>query len=195
MSTRLRYLILILGLVAALAIGYGVSRGVVDHAGPPAGAVAIGGPFSLIDDQGKPRTDADYRGKLMLVYFGYTYCPDVCPTTLQIMGQALDQLGGESGKVAALFITVDPARDTTERLNGYAEQFNPQMIGLTGSAEQIAAAAKSYRVYYKKAGDGFDYLMDHSSIVYLMDRDGHYLTHFTVDATADQIAAALRKHL
>lgn len=196
MTSRTRFIILALALVAVSAIGFGISRVAFTPGGAPPGAVSIGGPFTLVDDQGQTRTDADFRGKLMFVYFGYTYCPDVCPTTLQTMGQALDTIGEDkASKVATLFVTVDPARDTPEHLKGYAEQFNPHMIGLTGSADQIAAAAQSYRVYYRKATDTKDYLMDHSSIIYLMDRQGHYLTHFTGDATADQMAAALNKYL
>jgi protein SCO1/2 len=158
-------------------------------------APPIGGPFALIDDTGKPRTDAEFRGKLMLIYFGYTHCPDACPTALQDMADALAKVGEPSDQVVPVFVTIDPARDTVEYLKGYAEQFDPHFVSLTGSAEQIAAAARAYRVYYRKANDQPDYLMDHTSIIYLMGRDGKFLTHFTHETTPDQMAGAIRKYL
>jgi protein SCO1/2 len=195
------WLIWIVGLMIAGGLGWLIS----DLLEPGGGALLnkvqaiatppIGGPFALVDDTGKPRTDADFRGKLMLVYFGYTHCPDACPTALQDMADALAKLGPAADQVAPLFITIDPARDTVAYLKGYAEQFDPHMLGLTGSPEQIAAAAKAYRVYYQKASDKPDYLMDHSSIVYLMGRDGKFLTHFSAETTPDQMAVALRKYL
>jgi len=132
----------------------------------------------------------------MLIYFGYTYCPDVCPTELQTMTQALDQLGTKAGEVQPIFITVDPERDTQAEMKSYAENFHPRLLALTGTAEQVADAAKAYRVFYEKAKqpDG-TYLMDHSSIVYLMGRDGKYLAHFGGNTTADQMAAAIAKRL
>lgn len=194
-SNRTRVLIVSIAVIASLTVGYGISRLVMPQPTESITAPAIGGSFHLVDEDGKRVSDADFRGKLMLVYFGYTYCPDVCPTTLQTMGQALDELGDGADKVAPLFITVDPDRDTPDHLKGYTEQFNPRILGLTGSTQEIADAARAYRVYYRKAGSGFDYLMDHSSIVYLMDREGHYLTHFTADASADDIANAIAKYL
>ncbi len=194
-SRRTRVLIVSIALIASLSVGYGLSRLVISQPADSGIVPAIGGSFHLVDEDGKRRSDADFRGKLMLVYFGYTYCPDICPTTLQTMGQALDELGDGADKVAPLFITVDPDRDTPDHLKGYTEQFNPRILGLTGSPQEIADAARVYRVYYRKSGSGFDYLMDHSSIVYLMDRNGHYLTHFTADASADDIATAIAKYL
>jgi protein SCO1/2 len=155
----------------------------------------IGGPFALMDDTGKPRTDQDFRGKMMLVYFGYTHCPDACPTALQDMADALAKLGPAADQVAPLFITIDPERDTVAYLKGYAEQFDPHFVSLTGSAAEIAAAAKAYRVYYRKAEDKPDYLMDHTSIIYLMGRDGVFRTHFTHETTPDQMAETIRKYL
>jgi len=158
------------------------------------GVVRIGGPFTLLDQTGATRTDRDYRGKLMLVYFGYTFCPDVCPTALQVMTVARDQLGKAAKDVQMLLITIDPARDTPALLKSYVANF-PGLVGLTGSDPQIRAAAKAYGVYYRKAGEGQDYLMDHSSIIYLMDRSGRYLTHFTHKAQSESIAAAIAKYL
>ena len=110
----------------------------------------VGGPFELIDHTGKPRTERDFRGKLMLVYFGFTYCPDICPTDLQAIGQTLDKLGAEADSVQPLFITVDPERDTAQHLAEYVPMFHPRLIGLTGSAEAIRKAADAYKVYYAK---------------------------------------------
>jgi cytochrome oxidase Cu insertion factor (SCO1/SenC/PrrC family) len=138
----------------------------------------------------------DFRGKLMLIYFGYTYCPDVCPTELQTMSEAIERLGPSGDAVQPLFITVDPARDTPEQLKSYAENFHPRLLALTGSAEQIAQVARAYKVFYQlvKQGDG-EYLMDHSSIVYLMDHEGRYVAHFGGNLNAEQMAAAIAKHL
>jgi len=161
----------------------------------PAG-VSVGGSFTLVDQNGMPRRAEDFRGKLMLIYFGYTYCPDVCPTELQTMSEAIDRLGPRGDDVQPIFITVDPARDTPEQLKSYAENFHRRLLALTGSAAQIAEVARGYKVFYQpvKQAEG-DYLMDHSSIVYLMDRDGRYLAHFGGNVTAEQMAAAIAKHL
>jgi cytochrome oxidase Cu insertion factor (SCO1/SenC/PrrC family) len=202
MKARPKLLALILGILVASLVGIAIS-GLFLPSGPLVGGVKmsgtplIGGPFHLTDDQGKPRSDADFRGKLMLIYFGYTTCPDLCPTTLAIMGDALDRLGPDAADIAPLFITVDPERDTVEHLKGYAEQFGPGIVGLTGTAEQIADAAHAYKVYYHKAEakPGESYLMDHSSIVYLMDRDGRYVANFGPDSTSEDIARVVRSHL
>lgn len=163
------------------------------------GKALVGGHFTLTDHTGKRVTEADYRGKFMLVYFGYTFCPDVCPGELQIITAALDELGEKAGLVQPLLITVDPARDSAAQLADYVTNFHPSLIGLTGTAEEIAAAAKAYRVYYKKVedegGDPNAYLMDHSSIVYLMDREGEFLTHFTYGTPPDEIAKKIAGYL
>ena len=160
----------------------------------PGGAAAVGGPFTLVDQDGATRTDRDFRDRLMLIYFGYTYCPDVCPTALQVMTVALDRLGDKAKQVQPIFITVDPARDTPAHLKSYVANF-PGLVGLTGSEQQVRAAAKAFRVYYRKAGEGKDYLMDHSSIVFLMDREGRYLTHFSHTTQAEAMAAAIAERL
>jgi cytochrome oxidase Cu insertion factor (SCO1/SenC/PrrC family) len=185
-------------LIAGLAVEfyYLAPRLGLSSASLSPGAIAIGGPFTLTDQNGVVRHPADFRGKLMLIYFGYTYCPDVCPTELQTMTQALDALGSKAAEVQPLFITVDPERDTEAEMKSYAENFHPSLLALTGTPEQVAEAAKSYKVFYEKAKqpDG-TYLMDHSSIVYLMDRDGKYLAHFGGSTTAEQMAAAIAKKL
>ncbi len=164
------------------------------------GTALVGGPFELVDQDGEPRSAADFRGRYMLVYFGYTYCPDICPTSLLSMTQALDLLAETdpeaARKVAPVFITVDPERDTVETMAAYASSFHEDLVALTGTAEQIAGAAKAYRVFYAKYDDaGGDYLMDHTSLIYLMGPDGAYLSHFGHTAQAEEIAAGLRRYL
>jgi cytochrome oxidase Cu insertion factor (SCO1/SenC/PrrC family) len=158
--------------------------------------ITVGGPFALTDQNGETRHAEDFRGRLMLIYFGYTYCPDVCPTELQTMSEAIDRLGAKGDAVQPIFITIDPARDTPEQLKPYAENFHPRLLALTGSAAEIGAAARAYKVFYQpvKQGGGA-YLMDHSSIVYLMGRDGRYIAHFGGGVTAEQMAAAIAKQL
>ncbi|MGC2394633.1 MAG: SCO family protein [Rhodomicrobium sp.] len=161
------------------------------------GAALVGGPFSLVNTDGKSVTDRDFRGKLMLVFFGYAHCPDVCPTELQTMSAVMDKLGPEAAKVAPIFISVDPKRDTPEALSSYMKNFDSRIAGLTGNQNEIADVAKAYRVYYRKAGDGGggDYTVDHSAFVYLMDGEGKYLTHFTFNTTPDSMLAVIKKKI
>ncbi len=161
------------------------------------GAVPIGGPFALTDHTGKRRTEKDFRGKLMLVFFGFTRCPDVCPTTLQTATEALKKLGDDADKLRVVFITIDPERDTVEQLARYHEAFDPRIVMLTGTPQEIAKVAKEWRVYYakKKEGEGADdYTMAHTALSYLMGRDGRYLTHFPHKIAPDKLAAAIRKY-
>jgi protein SCO1 len=162
------------------------------------GALSIGGPFTLADGNGKPISDRDFRGKYMLVYFGYTFCPDVCPTTLNAVADAMDKLGPAAVRVQPLFITVDPKRDTPAVVKQYTAAFGPQIEGLTGSAEEIATVAKAYRVYYAehRTGPGpDDYAMDHSSVLYLMGPDGAFIAPMRADLSGDQIAENLKRVL
>ena len=160
-------------------------------------SIAIGGPFTLEQSDGSPVTEKTYRDKWQLVYFGYTLCPDACPTALNEIAGALAQLGPLAAKVQPIFITVDPARDTTKVMGEYVKAFDPRIVGLTGTPEQIAAAARAYRVYYAKveekdAPDG--YLMDHSSVIYVMrPGDGRFVATFTHENTADEMAERLKK--
>ncbi|MEQ1889436.1 MAG: SCO family protein [Alphaproteobacteria bacterium] len=165
------------------------------------GTASIGGPFSLTDHHGARVTEAALLGHLTLIYFGYASCPDVCPAELQNLGAALDLLAaGDPAKISdvqGFLITVDPARDTVAALADYMTNFHPGLAGLTGSAEEIAAAARAYRVYFSKVEPepGSEaYLMDHSNIIYLMGRDGKFLAHFGFGATAEEIAAKLREY-
>ena len=178
---RQKYLWILLAVavvVAVLAVGARLPFWVgkeIEATGTP----TIGGPFTLVDHQGRTVTEADFRGSYLRVYFGFTTCPDICPTTLQAVTQALDEIGGPAERVRPILITIDPARDTPPVLADYVAHFHPRLVGLTGTADQVAAAAKVYGVYYAKApGGGEDYLMDHSSILYLMDAEGRYLLVF-----------------
>ena len=156
----------------------------------------VGGPFALVDHTGKPRTDADFRGKLLLVYFGFTWCPDVCPTDLQAIGLALDQLGAAGENVQPLFITLDPERDTPAHLADYVRLFHPRLVGLSGDADAIRQAARAYKVYYAKvATAGGDYTVDHSGYIYLMDRAGQYLGFFPPGTSPEQMAEVIRPHV
>jgi len=193
------------GLIA-LFLGLAVLLGVLaydfraffpnDLLGEQVAPVPIGGEFTLTDQNGVTRHAQDFRGKLMLVYFGYTFCPDACPTALQDMSHAIDLLGPKGDAVQPIFITIDPARDTIAQMKLYASNFHPRLIALTGTPEQVAEAAKAYRVYYAKGQStgGDDYLMDHTAFIYLMGRDGKYLSHFSPGTTAEQMAAAIGKH-
>ena len=161
------------------------------------GGVSVGGPFTLTDTDGKPVTDKTYAGRFMLIYFGYTFCPDVCPTELQVMAGALDLLGPAADRVVPLFVTFDPERDTVQTLSEYVKLFHPRLIGLTGTDAQIAAAARAYRVYYAKttSKDSSSYLMDHSSFIYLMGPDGSLRALFRQGVTPKDLADGIRAKL
>ena len=163
------------------------------------GAQSIGGPFALTDQTGAAVTDRTYDGSYRLIYFGYTFCPDACPTELQVMAQAVEALGPAGAKVQPIFITIDPARDTARQLAGYVPLFDKRLVGLTGTPEQIAAVARAYKVYYAKAepagGDAKAYGMNHSSFVYLMNPTGRFLTVFPSDMDSDRMAAEIRKYM
>ena len=187
-----------LGVAGALVLGGCGSGPDAPFAGTPLDPVYTVPDVDLVDTEGDDfslATDTDKR--LTLVFFGYTYCPDVCPTTLSIMTQALDQLGPLAAKVTPVFVTVDPERDTVAQLKAYQEHFHPSFVMLTGSPERVREAARAYRVYHRKveSESATDYLMDHSSITFLMGPDGGYVTHFGHDATAETMAATLRQKL
>jgi cytochrome oxidase Cu insertion factor (SCO1/SenC/PrrC family) len=158
----------------------------------------VGGPFELVDHTGKARSSRDFRGHLMLVYFGFTYCPDVCPTDLMAIGQALELLGPDGDDVQPIFITLDPARDTVAHLADYVPLFHPRLIGLTGSDDAIRKAADAYKVYYAKVALGKeadDYTVDHTAYIYLMDRDGKYLGFFPPGTSAERMVEIIRPRL
>jgi cytochrome oxidase Cu insertion factor (SCO1/SenC/PrrC family) len=161
------------------------------------GRAPVGGPFELTDQTGHRRTDADFRGKLVVLYFGYTYCPDVCPTELQSISLALDKLGAAADAVQPLFITVDPERDTPARLADFVSSFHPRLIGLTGSLADIKKTAIAYRTFFAKNGTATpgDYSVDHTGFIYLVGKDGHYLGFLPPGASPDEIADAIRIRL
>jgi protein SCO1/2 len=160
------------------------------------GRAPIGGPFTLTDTRGQRRSLADFRGRIVLLYFGYTYCPDVCPTDLMQIAAALSQLGSQAEQVQALFVTIDPGRDTPKHLASYLKDFDPRLIGLTGTPEEIETATKPWRVYYAKVpmADG-NYLIDHSAYTFLIDREGHYVGVFPPGTGADRMLALIRSML
>ena len=185
--------LVILGAGALLALAY---RDTPRGAAGSLLASAIGGPFRLVDQNGKTVTDADLKGKWSLVYFGYTHCPDACPTALNDIAIALDQLGAKRDAVRSVFITIDPERDTPEVLKDYVASFDAPILALSGSSEEIARAAKAYRVYYAKHPEpGGDYSMDHSSVIYVMDPEGRFTASFTHQSTPEEIAERLKKLL
>jgi len=158
------------------------------------GRATIGGPFTLTTADGKIVTDQTYRGKWMLIYFGYTFCPDACPTALNNIGIALQKLGKEVDKIQPLFITVDPKRDTREVMSAYLESFDSHIVGLLGTQEQTEAAAKAYRVYVEpEKSEGDDYLVSHSSYLYLMDLQGKFVDAISGATAGDELGDKLHK--
>jgi protein SCO1/2 len=190
---------LIVGGVAALAVFPEARARLMPSAGVKVvGQALIGGPFTLTDHTGKRVTDQDYRGRTMLVFFGFTFCPDICPSALQVVSAALDKLGPRADRFVPLFISVDPERDTPAQLASYVGSFHPRLVGLTGTPAEIEAVVKAYRVYVKKVSDpksSAGYTIDHTSLVYVMGPDGAYRTHFAHTTNADAMAERLAKLL
>jgi protein SCO1 len=175
----------------AVAIALMSSQPLLRAANSPA---TIGGPFTLTSPDGTTVTEQAYLGKWLLVYFGFTSCPDTCPTALLEIATALDKLGPEAGTLQPLFITVDPLRDTPAVMGDYTQSFDPRIVGLTGTPQQIAAVAQEYGVYHapRKTGPGpEDYVMDHGTYLYLMDPEGRFVRGFGADTPGDRIAAAV----
>jgi protein SCO1/2 len=195
MTARTARLLLALGAFVAGLVLFSAVIFIVTGRSPAPIAMpsAVGGPFKLVDQNAKPITDQDFKGQPFLVFFGFTHCPDVCPTTLFEVSEIFRALGPDAKNVRALFITVDPERDTPKLIKDYVGNFGENFYGLSGTPEQIAAAARAFRVYYQKvpSKDGAPYLMDHSSIVYVLDRNGRFVTHFTHETKAESIAATL----
>jgi protein SCO1/2 len=189
---RHRLIAILAGLAAVLLAGVLVFRsGVFDAAPPPA---AVGGPFQLVDQDGRPTTEKVLNGQWNAVFFGFTYCPDVCPGTLQALAAASDQLGPKAKDLKIVFISVDPARDTPAQMKSYlsADNLPKTTLGLTGTAEQVAAAAKAYRVYYKQVGDGPGYSVDHSTAIYLVDPKGRFDRVIAYNLPPEEIARQIR---
>ncbi|MBL8905692.1 MAG: SCO family protein [Rhizobiales bacterium] len=194
-----RSLIFALGVLSVALImgGAALFFGGNGRLGPIAtGKALVGGPFELTNQDGKRVRSSDFAGKYLLVVFGYTYCPDICPGELQVVSAALDELGRAAERIQPIFVTVDPARDTPEVLKDYVGNFHPDFVGLTGSEEDIAAIARAYKVYYRKVEQtdpSIPYLMDHTTLIYLMGPDGSYVTHFAYGTNVAGLAEGLRK--
>jgi protein SCO1/2 len=193
-----RVMLIFAAFLGGLVLFFGAILFVAERGVSPIGPAiaAVGGPFHLEDQNGTPVTDADMKGRPFLVFFGFTHCPDICPTTLFDMSQVMKALGPDANKIGALFITVDPQRDTPAVIKDYLSNFDPHLRGLTGDQASIDAAVKAYRVYAKKVPlENGDYTMDHTAIVYLMDKDGHFVAPFSTKGTPDAEAAELRRYL
>jgi protein SCO1 len=184
-------------LLLALALGgYALMSGKVMPTG--SGTALVGGPFTMLNQKGETVTDKTYLGKPMLLFFGFTFCPDVCPTELQVMSAALSELGDKGADIQPIFVTIDPERDTPAVMTSYVSNFGDRFIGLTGSAAQIAEMAQTYRVFYARQenkADPQNYQMDHSSIIYLMGTDGKFLKHFSYSTDAKALADGIQKAL
>jgi protein SCO1 len=189
---RHRLFAILAGLLAVLVAGALIFKaGVFDQAPPPA---AVGGPFQLVDQNGRPTTEATLKGQWNAVFFGFTYCPDVCPGTLQALAAASDQLGPKAKDLKIIFISVDPGRDSPRVLKDFLSGQNlpKNILGLTGTPEQVAAVVKAYRAYAKKVGDGPDYSVDHSVSVYLMDPKSRFVKVIAYDLPPEEIARQIK---
>jgi len=197
MTARTSHIMLVLSaFLAGLVIFLGVFLFATGQFRNAPGASAIGGPFTLTDQDGKTITDKDMQGAPTLVFFGYTHCPDVCPTTLFEMSEVLQALGPDAARVHALYITVDPERDTPAVMKDYLSSFDPHLRGASGDRAQIDAVEKAYRVYARKVpSENGDYSMDHTALVYLMDKQGRFVAPFSLKRTPQEAAADLRKYL
>jgi protein SCO1 len=196
MTDRLsRPLIIVAAFAVSLAIGLGLTLWLLG--GPRSvTASAIGGPFQLVDQSGQPVTDKSLQGKPTIMFFGFTHCPDVCPTALFEMSEILRAMGNDAKRVNAFFVSVDPERDTPQIMKDYLSSFDPNLKGLTGSPEAVAEVISGYRVYAKKVPlkDG-DYTMDHTALIYLMDRDGRFVAPFNIKRRPEEAAADLKRYL
>lgn len=203
MTRRLKWIVALLVVfvvfdAAALAVVLTMQHSRVAIVGKVvrSGTAAIGGPFVLTSTDGQTVTDQTYRGKWMVIYFGYTFCPDACPTALSNLSTALQRLGNDAGKLQPLFITVDPKRDTREVMSAYLQSFDHRIVGLVGSLEQTDAVAKTYKVYFERHEDGGDnYFVDHNAYFYLMDPDGKFVDVIEGATPGDQMADKLRQLL
>jgi protein SCO1/2 len=191
----------ILLIISAFLTGLVVFTGVFLYAtgnfgGSNPGASAIGGPFKLVDQNGAAVTDSDIKGRPFLVFFGYTHCPDICPATLFEVSEVMRALGKDADRTGALFITVDPERDTPAAMKDYLSSFDPHLRGATGDRAAVDAAEKAYRVYAKKVPTtNGDYSMDHTALVYLMDKQGRFVAPFSLKRRPEEAAADLRRYL
>lgn len=203
-ASRLNFILfvitgLIVGGVTALAVFPEARARLLPQAGVKVvGQALIGGPFTLTDHTGKRVTDQDFRGRHMLVFFGFTFCPDICPSALQVVSAALDKLGPKADRFVPVLVSVDPEHDTPMQLASYVQSFHPRLVGLTGTPAEIDAVVKAYRVYVRKVSDpksSAGYTIDHTSLIYVMGPDGSYRSHFAHTTDADAMAERLAKLL
>jgi protein SCO1/2 len=197
MNERLsRPLIIVAAFAASLVIGLAVTLWLLGGPRAVTAASAIGGPFQLVDQSGQTVSEKSLQGKPTIIFFGFTHCPDVCPTALFEMSEILKAMGPDASRVNAFFISVDPERDTPAIMKDYLSSFDPGLKGLTGSPEAVAEIISGYRVYAKKVPlkDG-DYTMDHTALIYLMDRDGKFVAPFNIKRRPEEAAADLKKYL
>ncbi len=179
--------------VAALALTQWPSKGPIGS-----GTALIGGPFTMINQKSETVTEKDFLGRYTIYFFGYTFCPDVCPTELQVLSAALKELGPDAAKITPVFVSIDPERDTPKIIGEYVANFHPRFVGLTGTPEQLASMARAFHVYYKKVAnekDSQNYGMDHPSILYLMGPDGKFAKHFPYTTDAKNLALELKSVL
>jgi protein SCO1/2 len=202
MQRRLLMIIIAGFLIGALggAAALIVSQGTPGTKVATTGKALVGGPFTLVGEGGRTVTDKDFRGKHMLVFFGFTHCPDICPAEMQVMSTSLEELGDKAKEVVPIFITLDPERDTPEAVTAYVKNFGLEFVGLTGSPEAIAEAAKAYRVAYSKftpegGDDTGNYSIDHTALVYLMGPEGEFITHIPYGTPPAKMAETLRRYL
>jgi protein SCO1 len=196
MDRTTRPLVIIAAFAASLAVGLALmlwAMGGLKNATAPA---AIGGPFQLTDQAGRTVTEKNMQGRPTLIFFGFTHCPDICPTSLFEISEVLRAMGKDADRVNAYFVSVDPERDTAAAMKDYLSSFDPRLEGLTGNPEEVAKVISAYRVYARKVPlkDG-DYTMDHTALIYLMDRDGRFVSPFNLKRTPEQAAADLKRYL
>ena len=196
MDRTARPLVIVAAFSASLAVGLLLMLWALGGLKNVAAPAAIGGPFQLTDQSGQTVTDKSMQGRPTLIFFGFTHCPDVCPTSLFEISEVLKAMGGDADRVNAYFISVDPERDTAEAMKEYLSSFDPHLKGLTGNSEQIARVISAYRVYARKVPlkDG-DYTKDHTALIYLMDRDGRFVSPFNLKRTPQEAAADLKHYL
>ena len=196
MSSATRPLVIAIAFAASLVVGLLIMFWAMGGVSKVAQPAAIGGPFQLTDQNGKAVTDKSLKGKPTLIFFGYTHCPDVCPTSLFEISEVLRAMGKDADKVNAIFISVDPERDTPATMKDYLSSFDPHLQGLSGDPAETARVITSYRVYAKKVPtkDG-DYTMDHTALIYLMDREGRFVSPFNLKRTPEEAAVDLKRYL
>ena len=196
MDRSIRPLVIVASFAASLLVGLVIMLWALGGLRGVTAPAAIGGPFQLTDQAGQTVTDKDLKGKPTLIFFGFTHCPDVCPTSLFEISEVLKAMGKDADRVNALFVSVDPERDTAAAMKDYLSSFDPHLKGLTGNPEAVAKVLSAYRVYSKKVPlkDG-DYTMDHTALIYLMDRDGRFVSPFNLKRTPAEAATDLKRYL